>query len=80
MRFSLNEKEFREIIVNGYTVVNGVTISLSAYEIEEIIKGEVVYQMDKMIILQDIGYDRIYDILKHRINETRDTFHRQRGS
>ena len=80
MRFSLNEKEFREIIENGYTVIDGITIYLSAHEVDEIITGKVVYQVDKMIILKDIGYDRIYDILKHRINEVRDIFHRQRGS
>jgi len=64
VRFSLNEKEFREIIENGYTVIDGITISLDAHEVDEIITGKVIYQIDKMIILKDIGYDRIYNILK----------------
>lgn len=59
-RIALNEKDFISLVSNNLTINN---IKINDKNLLDLISGEIIEIDDNLIILQDIGFDKIAHIL-----------------
>jgi len=64
IREVLDEEDFRTYINEGSVIKNCVTIIYHESDLDNLISGGIVTQGNVEFILSDIGYDKIYKILK----------------
>lgn len=60
---SLNEEGFSKMLALGYIEEGGKKEQISKKQFNELIQGNIVVGKYFRIILQDIGYDRIYNAM-----------------
>ena len=69
-RISLDEEGFSKLINNGYVVIEEqYKITITPEELDVITRGGILGGNGFKMILQDIGYDRIFLIMENSKNK-----------
>ena len=66
---SLNAEGFSKLINQGFVVESGIKISITPEQLDQLTSGMIVLGKDFRMILQDIGYGLIMNIMSNSKNK-----------